>query len=372
MIPVFKPLLKKEELYAAQLSLKEGWLGMGKYVNLFEKEISKIIQNPKKNVVAVNTGFSALHLSCILIGLKKGDEVIAPSFTNIADLQSILLTGAKPVLCDILEKNYCINPDKIKKLITKKTKAIIPIDYGCSLAEHDEINNIAKKNSLRIIHDAAHSLGSFYKKKAIGSFSDVTMFSFDPVKSFTCIDGGAIIVNSIKEKDLLHELRLMGMQQKSTTLYKNQRSWTYDVKRVGYRYHLANLHAAIGLAQLKKIKYIKQKRQENFKIYSEFLGNQKKVITPKTNHNNIIPFHYCVRVENRENLIIFLKSKGIDTGIHWRPNNFHTLFKNCKQDDLKVTKKISNEILSLPFFTELTKKNIKYICEAISYFYKKN
>ena len=164
----------------------------------------------------------------------------------------------------------------------------------------------------------------------------------------------------------------MGMQQKSTTLYKNQRSWTYDVKRVGYRYHLANLHAAIGLAQLKKIKYIRKKRQENFKIYSEFLSNEKKIITPKTNHKNIIPFHYCVRVENRENLINFLKSKGIDTGIHWRPNNFHTLFKNSKQDDLKVTKKISNEILSLPFFTELTKKNIKYICEAISYFYNKN
>ena len=165
MIPVFKPLLENEELNAAINSLKVGWLGMGKYVELFEKELQKIIQNKNKKVVAVNTGFSALHLSCLLLNLKENDEVILPSFTNIADVQSVLLTGAKPVMCDILEDTLCIDPDKIKKLITKNTKAIIPIDYGCNLAEHDEINYIAKNNGLKIIHDAAHSLGSQYKKK---------------------------------------------------------------------------------------------------------------------------------------------------------------------------------------------------------------
>ena len=372
MIPIFKPILKKEELKAAEISLKEGWLGMGKYVKLFEKEILKIIKNKKKHVVAVNTGFSAIHLSCILINLKKGDEVITPAFTNIADLQSILLTGARPVFCDISEKDYCIDPKKIEKLITKKTKAIIPIDYGCSLANHDEINYIANKHSLRVIHDAAHSIGSFYKNKAIGSFSDLAIFSFDPVKSFTCIDGGAVVVNSNKEKEILHELRLMGMTQKSKILYKNQRSTSYDVNRIGYRYHLANLHAAIGLSQLKKIKLIKSRKQKNYKIYTSLLCHQKNVITPKLIHKNIIPFHYCVRVKNRSKLMDYLKKRGIESGIHWMPNNYHTLFKNIRQDDLKITKKISGEILSLPFFPEITKNEIKYICKEISNFYNKN
>ena len=373
MIPVFKPLLEKEELNAAINSLKVGWLGMGKYVELFEKELQKIIQNKNKKVVAVNTGFSALHLSCLLLNLKENDEVILPSFTNIADVQSVLLTGAKPVMCDILEDTLCIDPDKIKKLITKNTKAIIPIDYGCNLAEHDEINYIAKNNGLKIIHDAAHSLGSQYKKKNIGSFSEITMFSFDPVKSFTCIDGGAIVVNSQKDRQTLHELRIMGMQQKSKILYKNKRSWTYDVKRIGYRYHLANLHAAIGLSQLKKIKIIKKNRQNNLKIYNDLLSEEKKVITPKPNHKNIIPFHYCLRVKNsrRDELIKYLKKNRIDAGIHWKPNHKHTLLKKCKRDDLKVTNKIYKEIVSLPFYTDIKISEINKVCQKVKNFLNK-
>ena len=374
LIPVFKPLLEKEEFDAAINSLRVGWLGMGKSVELFENEIKKIIKDRNKKVVAVNTGFSALHLSCVLLNLKKGDEVILPSFTNIADIQSVLLTGAKPVMCDILENTFCIDPDKIKKLITKKTKAIIPIDYGCNLAEHDEIKYIAKKNGLRIIHDAAHSLGSSYKKKKIGSFSEITMFSFDPVKSFTCIDGGAIVVSSEKDKQNLHELRIMGMQQKSKIMYKNKRSWTYDVRRMGYRYHLANLHAAVGLSQLKKINKIKQSRKKSLNLYNKHLVNEKQLVVPIPNHKNIIPFHYCLRIKGnkRDELIKYLKKNGIDAGIHWKPNHKHSLLKNYRSDDLKITNKIYNEILSLPFFTNIRTDEIVRVCNTIKKFINKH
>jgi|TARA_Y100000389_G_C17466074_1_gene525668 dTDP-4-amino-4,6-dideoxygalactose transaminase len=370
MIPVFKPLITKDERKAADKSLEIGWLGMGKYVNKFENKIKSIIGNKKKYVISVNTGHSALHLIMMLIGLKKGDEVITPSFNNIADIQAIIAVGAKPVFCDILEEDLCIDIKKAEKLINKKTKAIIAMDYGSCLANHSKIKKIAKKYNLRVIHDAAHSLGSKYKGKSIGSFSDITMFSFDPVKTFTSIDGGAIVVNSKKEMFKLHEMRLMGMSQKAKVMYKNQRSWFYDVKNLGFRYHLANLHAAIGVEQLKKKDVIKKSRIDSFKRYNKKFNDLNDVITPKYQEGTI-PFHYCLRVKkNRQYLIDFLKKNGIDTGIHWQPNHTFSLFKNNKSGHLAVTEKIKNEILTLPLHSLMNKKDIDYIVKKIIEFFK--
>ncbi len=372
MIPVFKPLITKDERKAADKSLEIGWLGMGKYVNKFENKIKSIIGNKKKFVVSVNTGHSALHLIMMLIGLKKGDEVITPSFNNIADIQAILAVGAKPVFCDILEETLCIDISKAEKLINKRTKAIIAMDYGSCLADHSKIKKIAKKYNLRVIHDAAHSLGSKYQGKSIGSFSDITMFSFDPVKTFTSIDGGAIVVNSKKDMYKLHQMRLMGMSQKAKVMYKNQRSWFYDVKHLGFRYHLANLHAAIGFEQLKKKNIIKKTRIEAFKSYNKQLKKLVSVITPKYQEETI-PFHYCLRVKKKRNeLIDFLKKNGIDTGIHWQPNHNFSLFKKNKSGVLTVTEKIKNEILTLPLHSLMNKKEIDYIVKKIYEFFTDN
>ena len=372
MIPVFKPLITIKERQAADKSLEIGWLGMGKYVNEFEKKIKAIIQNKNKYVIAVNTGHSALHLIMMLLKIKKGDQVITPSFNNIADLQAILAVGAEPVFCDIKKDTLCIDPVKAQKLINKKTKAIIAMDYGSCIADHDEIRKIAKKYNLRVIHDAAHSLGSKYKDRSIGSFSDIVMFSFDPVKTFTSIDGGAIVVNKIQDMYKLHEMRLMGMSQKAKVMYKNQRTWFYDVKSLGFRYHLANLHAAIGVEQLKKIKIIKKTRKMAFKRYNNGLKFVNEIITPKYDKDTI-PFHYCIRVKNNKklNLIQFLKKNKIDTGIHWQPAHIFSLFKKTKSGDLSVTNKIKNEILTLPFHSIMKKRDIDYIISKIKEFYKK-
>ena len=199
-IPVFKPLIQDEEIHAAVESLEQGWLGMGKYVGKFEEELQKAVYADSKHVVALSTGHAALHLGLMLAGVKRGDEVITPSFNNIADLQAILAVEAEPVFCDINPDTLCIDIKKAELLIGPKTKAIIVMDYGCMLCDHDQVKEFAKKYHLRVIHDAAHSLGSKYKGHPIGSFSDICMFSFDPVKTITCIDGGALVVNTEKEK----------------------------------------------------------------------------------------------------------------------------------------------------------------------------
>jgi len=210
-IPVFKPLIEQEEIDAATRSLEVGWLGMGSSVGEFEEAIAKYLGLQNQYVVAVSTGHAALHLAMLLCNLKSEDEVITPSFNNIADFQAIMATGAKPVFCDIREDTLCIDVDKAEELIGPNTKAIIPMDYDCCLADHTAVIQLAEKYNLRIIHDAAHSFGSYYNGEKIGAFSDICMFSFDPVKTITCIDGGALVVRSEQEREILHQMRLIGM-----------------------------------------------------------------------------------------------------------------------------------------------------------------
>lgn len=370
-IPVFKPMIEQEEIKAAVDSLELGWLGMGAYVGQFEEALKKFLDAKDRYVVAVNTGHSALHLAMMLIGVGPGDEVITPSFNNIADFQAILAVGAKPVFCDVLESTLCIDIDKAEKLITPRTKAIIAMDYDCCLADHDKVQEVAKKHNIRVIHDAAHSIGSFYKGKKVGSFSDICMFSFDPVKTITCIDGGALIVKTEEEMIRLHEMRLIGMGQPASVMYGNQRAWTYDVKQLGFRYHMANTHASIGLSQLAKMEEITRTRQETCKLYNKLLSPVKEVITPKSDFKDVTPFLYYIRVpaEKRQALRDHMKNAGIDTGIHWQPGHWFTLFKDAERGDLSVTEQIGHEILSLPLHSKMEPETVIRVTDSIRDFF---
>src|SRR5712664_2151887 len=246
-IPVFKPLIEQEEIAASTAALELGWLGMGSYVGQFEESIKNFIGASDRYVAAVNTGHAALHLALLVAGVGPGDEVITPSFNNAADFQAILATGAAPVFCDVDPDSLCIDMDKAELLVTPRTKVIIVMDYDCVLCDHRRIAEFARQHNVRVLHDAAHAFGSKYEGRMVGSFSDICVFSFDPVKTITCIDGGVVVVRTEDELKKLHEMRLIGMTQPSTVMYQNQRAWTYDMKEIGFRYHMANLHAAIGL-----------------------------------------------------------------------------------------------------------------------------
>lgn len=370
-IPVFKPLIETDEIDTSTKALELGWLGMGSYVGEFEEAIQEFIGASDRYVAAVSTGHAALHLGLLVADLKPGDEVITPSFNNIADFQAILATGATPVFCDINNDTLCIDLDKAEELVTPKTKAVNVMDYDCVLCDHDRVAEFAEKHNVRIIHDAAHSLGSRYKGKMIGSFSDICMFSFDPVKTITCIDGGVLIVRTEEELKTIREMRLIGMGQPSKVMYQNQRAWTYDVKRLGFRYHMANLHAAIGLAQLKKMEQISETRRAASRYYNQHLSKIPEVVVPKTDFTDITPFLYYIRVpENeRENLRAYLLEQGIDTGIHWQPGHWFTLFKDCRRGDLSVTEKVGKEVLSLPLHSLMSVETLERVVNGVaSYF----
>jgi dTDP-4-amino-4,6-dideoxygalactose transaminase len=370
-IPVYHPLLGPDEYDAARKALELGWLGMGSFVKQFEDSIAAQIDAPDRHVVAVNTGHSALHLALIIAGIGPGDEVITPSFNNISDFQAILATGASPVLCDVLDASVCIDVKKAAQLVTPRTKAVIATDYGCMLADHDALNEWASAAKLRVVHDAAHSIGSQYKGRRIGSFSDMTMFSFDPVKTVTCIDGGALIVRSAEDVPILHEMRLAGMGQRASVMYTNARAWTYDVTRLGFRYHMANLHAAIGLAQMSKLDRIIRSRVETCRFFSEGMRDLPGLGIPQTNFNDVCPFAYTVRVRDnkRDAFREHLRSRGVDSGIHWRPGHQFTLLSNAKRGDLSVTEQIGQEIVTVPMHSEMKKEWAIRVVEAVRSFF---
>lgn len=374
MIPVFKPLIENEEYDATRGALELGWLGMGSYVNDFEQGVQQYLEAPDKYFAAVSTGHAALHLAMMVAGIGPGDEVITPSFNNITDFQAILAVGAEPVFCDIDEDTLCIDLDRAAELISPKTKAIIVMDYDCVVCDHDRVKEFAKEHDIRVIHDAAHSFGSNYKGKKIGSFSDIAMFSFDPVKTITCIDGGMLVVSTPEELQKVQEMRLVGMGQPASVMYQNKRAWTYDVNYLGFRYHMANLHAAMGLAQLAKMDEISDTRREACRFYNEQLAGVPGVVVPKTDFAEVTPFLYYIRVpeDKRDALRAYMLENGVDTGIHWQPGHWMTLLKDCRSGDLSVTDRVANSILSLPLHSKMKQEDLDKVVETIGDFFGSN
>jgi dTDP-4-amino-4,6-dideoxygalactose transaminase len=367
MIPVFKPLIGMDEINASRESLELGWLGMGSYVSAFENKVKEIIQAPDRHVAAVSTATAGLHVGLLVAGVGPGDEVIVSAFNCSADYQAISWVGADIVFCDCDDRTLELDLDKAEKLVTPRTKAIIVMDYDCIISDHEKIRAFADRHKLRVIHDAAHSFGSSYKGKMVGSFSDICVFSHDPVKTVTCLDGGTVVVRTEEELKLVHELRLLGMQQPASVMYQNKRAWTFDVERVGYRYHMINMHGAIGLAQLAKLDLIKSSRQAASRRYNERLSGLPMVRTPPTDFAEVNPFLYYIRVpaQHRDSLRDFLRENGVDTGIHWQPGHWFSLWKNCKAGDLSVTDAVGHEILSLPLHSGMSLDTVDVVADQV-------
>jgi len=370
-VPVFKPLLEKQDIANCVESLENGWLGMGSYVGQFEEALKRELGAPEKFVVSVSTGHAALHLGLLLAGVGPGDEVITPSFNNIADLQAIRATGAEPVFCDVLPDTLCIDPESARSMVSPRTKVIIAMDYGASICDHERVNAVARACRARVIHDAAHSFGSAVNGRKIGSFSDIAMFSFDPVKNITTIDGGALVVNTQAEATWLQEARLIGMGQPVDVMYQDKRAWTYDVEHIGFRYHMANLHAALGLAQLEKLERIGRTRRATYRAYNDGLRGLPGLMLPSDPGEEIVPFIYFVRVdaERRQAFRDHMHAAGVDTGIHWQPGHWFSYFKNCRASDLSVTERIGREILTLPLHSEMDPGMVSAVVDTVTAFF---
>ena len=365
IIKLSKSSISTEEIISVSNVLKSEYLGMGKKVQEFEKKL-KIFFG--REVVCVSSGTAALHLSLQALEIKKGDEVLVPSITYIASFQAISATGAKAIACDVEPETMLIDINDVKKKISKKTKAIMPVHFAGNPANLKDIYKFAKKNNLFVIEDAAHAFGSYYKKKLIGSLGDIVCFSFDGIKTITSGEGGCIVTSNKKLIDNIKNSRLLGIVGDTEKRYAKKRSWDFDVKYQGWRYHMSDIMAAIGVEQLKKFTLFSKKRKLLAEFYDKNLKDNKYIKHFNINYKNVVPHIYVVKIDNLTNRIRNLLRKlllkdGIETGIHYKPNHFLTYYKSNQL--LVNTSKVFDKILSLPLHVDLNKEDIIYILSCL-------
>lgn len=349
-IPVFAPHIGVDTLKHLTDALDVGWLGMGSATKEFEDRIAAFLGLKDRQVVATNTGTSALHIALLAAGIGPGDEVIVPSFNYVADHQAVRMAGAEVVFCDVRDDNLGIDVEKAAKLVSKRTRAVIPLHFAGIPCDQEGVYKLAAEHGLRVIEDAMHGFGTRIAGKAIGSYGDITCFSFDPVKVVTSIDGGCVVTASADEVQRLQRLRLLGVDRDTIERYRNRRAWDYDVVSQGFRYHLTNIMASVGNSQIKRATEFISSRQTVCRAYSQAFSGLKGVRVPKSDFNDVSPFIYSLRVLDgqREALIAHLLKLDIEVGIHFIPVHKHKWFAECRSGDLSVTDKVTLEVLTLP------------------------
>lgn len=371
MIKVARGCCGEEELTQVKEAFEYGYFGLAYKTNEFETELAKYL-GTERHVITTNTGTTALHLALDTIGIGSGDEVIMPSFTFVATAQAVKMCGGTPVFCEVDPDSFLMDLEDVKKKLTDRTKAIIPVHYAGNVCEMDALMKIREETGIRIVEDAAHAFGSSYRGKKVGSFGDITCFSFDSIKVMTCGDGGAILTDDPVFDELSREKRLLGIDRKTMQVKDwKKRSWVYDVPTTGYRYHLGNINAAIGLAQIKKVDRFIERRRELCHLYDEELSRIPGIETRNIPYDEITPFMYVIRVKDdkRNDLKDYLTEHDIESGISYIPCHTFSLFADEK-NKLPVTDVIYREILCLPLHYELTDDNVKEVAERIREFMK--
>ena len=358
-IPVASPNLKGNEFKYLVDAFLSTWISSsGEYLDRFEQNFSKYCETDYG--VAVSNGTVALHLALLALGIGEGDEVIVPDLTFAASINAVLHANATPVIVDVEEDSWCIDPHEIRKAITDKTKAIMPVHLYGQPCDMDAIMAIAEEFHLFVIEDAAEAHGALYKGKKVGSFGDIGCFSFFGNKVITTGEGGMCVTNSLEYNDKMRVLRDHGMS-------KTKRYW-HDV--VGYNYRMTNIQAAIGVAQLERIDVILENREKYELAYIDALGHMDHIHFQKRNLKNRtkITWLTCLLVDKDRDLIMEkVKSAGIDVRPLFYPLSDMPLYKEYVKSS-KTSSKISEMGFSLPTSSELPKKSMDKLIHVFSEF----
>ena len=370
-VPFFLPYVDSKDITEIKKAALSSLLTNGPKLDSFEQKFKKFTKS--KYAVGVSNATSALYLSLKALGIKKNDEVIIPDLTFAATANSVLQTGATPVLADINEETLNISAESIIKNISRKTKAIIPVHLAGTPCDMQKIMRIARSNSLKVIEDCAHGIGTSYNKKHVGNFGNAGCFSFYPTKNLTTIEGGMVITNDKKIADFIQLARNHGMSRSLMSRYSTGKPWEYDIKDIGYNYRLDEIRSALGISQLQKLTILNKKRLIAFRYYNKELKNISGLIVPnEKNFKNNSCHLYIVRITSdakitRDKLFYSLQKKGIGSSVHYKPLHEFTLFrkKGISRDSLSVSKRIYKEILSLPMYPQLTRHSQDYVIKSI-------
>jgi perosamine synthetase len=368
-IPLQRPFLGPEELQAVARVFEGRWLGLGAFTQAFEKELRTFLG--VAYAVAVSSGTAALHIALDVLDLQPQDEVLVPALTFVATAQAVRMAGATPVFCDVEAKTFNLDVHDAASRITPRTKAVIPVHYGGTACDMDAIHRLAAQARLKVIEDAAHAFGSTYKGQKIGTLSDLTCFSFDPIKNITCGEGGAVVTNDQDLADKAASRRVLGITRDAWSRLEGAHPQSYDVVGPGFRYHMSNINAAIGLEQLKRFDAFRQRRQAIARRYDEALTGIPGLLLREQHLPETCPFSYVVRVLDgrRDALMGYLQEDGIMTGIHYIPNHLHRAFAQ-RRTTLATAERLGREILTLPLFYEMTDEQGELVIAAVCRFFR--
>lgn len=361
----------QEEIDALSEVIKSGWIGIGPKTKQFEEEFAKYLG--VKYAVALNSATAALHLAFKVLNIENM-EVITTPMTFVSTNHAILYNKGIPVFTDIQRDILNIDPEEIKKNITSKTRAIVIVHYGGHACEMDKIQEIAQKNNLYLIEDAAHASGGEYKGKKLGSFGDLACFSFHAVKNLATGDGGMIVTNNEDWFRRLGKLRWVGISKDTWSREEVQSadnsrySWYYDVEELGFKYHLNDINAALGLVQLKKLDQLNEKRRLLVKKYNQELGDLSWLELPvEMPYTKSSCHNYVIKTSYRDDLNTYLAQKNISTGVHYIPNNHYKMYKEFGRPT-PVAEEVWTKLLTLPLYPDMTEAEQESVISNIKEF----
>ncbi len=372
-LPYCRPYFDDDELNRVADVLKSGWWTKGAVTREFEKVFAEYVG--AKYAVAVNSCTAAMHIALVAKGIGEGDEVISTPMTFCSTINTIVHTGAKPVLVDIDSKTGLIDVDKIEAAITEKTKAIVPVHYAGQSCDMDKINAIAEKYGLFVLEDCAHALSTEYKGKKIGSMGNACAYSFYVTKNISTAEGGMLTTDDEELYEKASVLSLHGMSKNAWSRYGTKGDWKYEVCDPGFKYNLTDIAAALGIAQMNKLDEMQDIRTEYAEIYNKAFDKIDGITYLKDNGLGKNSAHlYVIQIDknkfdiDRDTFIELLKEYNIGTSVHFIPICMHPYYINnfgYKKGDFPETEKMFEGIISLPLYPSMTREDVMYVIEAV-------
>lgn len=368
MIPYGKQTIDQDDIQAVVDVLKSDFLTTGPKIAEFEQTVADYVG--AKYAVAISNGTSALHAACFAAGIGPGDEVITTPLTFAASANCVLYCGGTPVFADVDPKTYNIDPEDIRRKITDRTKAIIAVHLAGQPCDMDAIHSIAHEYGLIVIEDGAHALGSVYKGKKVGSLSDMTTFSFHPVKPITTGEGGMIVTDNEDFYKKMILFRSHGITRDDSMMTRNDGPWFYQQFDLGYNYRITDIQCALGCSQMKKLDRFLARRKEIVARYNEAFADCDNIITPYQLSDTESGWHlYIVQVKNCDRRQVFeaMREKGIGVNVHYIPVYMHPYYQEHGYENVHCAnaEEIYSHIISLPLYPGLTSEQQDYVIDTL-------
>ncbi|MDD5544362.1 MAG: UDP-4-amino-4,6-dideoxy-N-acetyl-beta-L-altrosamine transaminase [Acidobacteriia bacterium] len=370
-LPYGRQSIDEDDVAAVVTVLRSNWITTGPLVEEFEKALAQKVE--ARHAVVFSSGTAALHGAVFAAGLGPGDEAVTTPLTFAATANCVLYQGATPVFAEVCSDTLTIDPGEITKRLTSRTKAILPVDYAGHPADLDAIRDIAKRHHAIVIEDAAHALGACYRGRRVGALSEMTVFSFHPVKHITTGEGGAVTTNDERFHERLRLFRNHGISTEARQR-QQQGQWFYEMVALGYNYRLTDIGCALGLSQLKKLDANLKRRREIAAAYTRAFANLEGVISPAVRLEAEPAWHlYPIRIDsaklktNREEIFRALRAENIGVNVHYIPVHLHPYYRKkygFGGGEYPIAEAAYQGLISLPMFHAMTAGDVDDVIAA--------